>query len=127
MEAIHKEAFKAAEAASCAGEEGKYWEMHDRLFQRQTELRVEYLHEHAQAIGLNQATFQQCLGSGRQGAEIRKDIEEGQKAGVRGTPTFFLGVQESGGQMKVLRMIVGAQPYDQFKQAIEWALNQITK
>jgi len=128
IESIHKDAFKAAEAANCAGEQGKYWQMHDRLFQDQNQLGVEELPKHAQAIGLSLSVFQQCLNSGKQAAEIRKDMEHGQRAGVNGTPTFFLGVQDSDGQtVKVLRAIVGAQPYVQFKEAIESGLSQVKK
>jgi len=128
IESIHRDAFKAAEAANCAGEQGKYWEMHDRLFQNQNQLGVEELPKHAQAMGLSLPAFQQCLNSGKQAAEIRKDMEDGQKAGVNGTPTFFLGVQNSDGQtVKVLRAIVGSQPYVQFKEAIESVLNQMKK
>jgi len=102
--------------------------MHDRLFQNQNQLGVAELPKHAQAIGLKTAKLEECLRSGKQAAEIRKDMEDGQKAGVQGTPTFFLGVQDSDGQgVKVLRMIVGAQPYAQFKEAIEGALSQMRK
>jgi len=125
IESIHRDAFKAAEAANCAGEQGKYWEMHDRLFQNQNQLGVEELPKHAQAIGLSLSVFQQCLDSGKQAAEIRKDMEHGQRAGVNGTPTFFLGVQDSDNQtIKVLKVIRGAQPYGQFKEAIEEVFNQ---
>lgn len=56
---------------------------------------------------------------------VRKDIDEGLKAGVQGTPTFFLGIEEPDSQtVKVVRKIVGAQPYSQFKQAIEAAFSQ---
>jgi len=128
IESIHRDAFKAAEAANCAGEQGKYWQMHDRLFQNQNQLGVEELPKHAQAIGLSLSAFQQCLDSGKHAAEIRKDMEHGQRAGVNGTPTFFLGVQDSDGEnVKVLRAIVGAQPYVQFKEAIESALSQMKK
>ena len=69
-----------------------------------------------------------CLDSGRQAAQIRKDIEEARRLGVQGTPTFFLGVQESGGDsMKVLRVIYGAQPYTHFKEAIEAALRELNR
>lgn len=128
IESIHREAFKAHEAANCAAEQGKYWEMHDRFFQNQNQLGAAELPKHAQAIGLDLSAFQQCLNSGKQAGEIRKELEEGQKAGVNGTPTFFLGLQEADGKtIKVLRTILGAQPYPQFKEAIEGALNQIRK
>ena len=125
LESIHNDAFKAAEAVNCAGEQGRYWEMHDRLFQNQNQLGAADLPKHAQAIGLKVADFEECLTNGRHGAEIRKDIDDGQRAGVQGTPTFFLGLQEPHGKtVKVLRVIVGAQPYTQFKATIEEVLNQ---
>lgn len=128
LESIHKDAFKAHETANCAGEQGKYWEMHDRLFQNQNQLGVADLPKHAQAIGLDIMPFQQCLNSGKQAGKIRKDMDDGQRAGVQGTPTFFLGFEEPDGKtIKVLSGIVGAYPYAQFKQAIEAALNQTRK
>ena len=64
--------------------------------------------------------FRQCLDSGRSVAEIRKDLEEGQKAGVTGTPAFILGLTASeGSQISGAKMLVGAQPYARFKEAIE--------
>jgi protein-disulfide isomerase len=120
LEAIHPDAFKAAEAAHCAGEQGKYWEMHDRLFANQRALGAAQLVGYAQALGLDPQPFRQCLDSAKYAAEIRKDLEDGQKAGVRGTPTFFLGLTDAKDpQIKVLRMLVGAQPYARFKEAIE--------
>lgn len=117
---------KAVEAVNCAGEQGKYWEMHDRLFQNQQDLSIPGLRKYAEAIGLDLDAFQRCLDSGKQADKIRRDIEGGQKVGVQGTSTFFLGFQEPDSQnLKVLRMIVGAQPYTQFKETIEWALKEI--
>ena len=126
IESIHRDAFKAHEAANCAGEHGKYWEMHDRLFQNQNQLGVQELPKHAEAIGVNLSSFQTCLNSGKYGSEIRKDMEDGIRAGVNGTPTFFLGIQDSEDQIiKVLKTFVGAQPYEQFKIAIEEALREL--
>ncbi len=123
LEAIHGDALKAAEAAHCAGEQGKYWEMHDRLFANQRALGAAQLSLYAQALGLDPQPFGQCLGSGKYAAEIRKDLEDGQKAGVRGTPTFFLGLTDAkDSQIRAVKMIVGAQPYARFKQAIETLL-----
>ena len=128
LEIIHREAFKAHEAAHCAGDQGKCWEMHDRLFQNQTNLGPEELPKHAEAIGLSSSVFQKCLGSEKHASRIRKEIEHGRKAGVQGTPTFFLGSQDSDARtVKVLRMIQGAQSYAQFKEAIDGALNEIKK
>jgi protein-disulfide isomerase len=123
LESIHPHAFKASEAALCAAEQGKYWEMHGRLFANQRALAAGELPGHAQAVGLDAAKFQQCLDSGRKAEKIRKDLAEGQRAGVTGTPSFFLGaVDGDGSRVKVLRIIKGAQPFSAFKEAIDAAL-----
>jgi protein-disulfide isomerase len=118
--ALHKQAVKAAEATGCAGDQRKFWELHDRLFAEPTALAVADLVRHVQAIGLDVPQFQQCLGSGSHAAAVRRDLLEGQKAGVRGTPTFFLGLTEPGQpELKATRLLVGAQPYASFREAIE--------
>jgi protein-disulfide isomerase len=123
LESIHPQAFKAAEAAHCANEQGKYWEMHERLFQNQRQLGASDLAAHAQALGLDGGKFQSCLDSAKYTARIRKDLADGTRAGVRGTPTFFLAVQEGNDpRLRVVRVIRGAQPFAGFKEAIESAL-----
>ena len=118
LESMHKAAFKAAEAANCAGEQGKYWEMHDRLFENQN--RLEPLTPHAEAIGLNVPKFEECLNSGRQAAAIRQDMAEAQKAGVTGTPTFFLAYTDpKSSKIKTVRRLTGAQPFAAFKAEID--------
>jgi protein-disulfide isomerase len=121
LEAIHPQAFKAAEAAHCAGEQQKYWEMHGRLFANQQALAPERLSEHAQALGLEAAAFKDCLDSGRYAERVRKDIAEGQKLGITGTPTMLLGVSE-GNQVKEVKMLRGAQPLSVFKAEIDKSL-----
>jgi protein-disulfide isomerase len=118
LEAIHKAAFKAAEAANCAGEQGKYWEMNRRLFENQNKL--EPLTALAEAIGLDVPKFEECLNSGRQAAAIRQNIAEAQKAGVTGTPTFFLAYTDpKSSKIKTVRRMTGAQPYSAFKTEID--------
>ena len=120
IESIHPLAFKAAEAANCAGEQGKYWEMHDRLFANQNTLAPQDLPSHAQMLGLDLPKFQQCLDSGKHATKIRNDLADGQKAGVQGTPSFFLGLTEANDvKVKAARVIRGAQPYTAFKEAID--------
>jgi protein-disulfide isomerase len=117
---FHKNAFKAAEAAHCAGEQGKFWEMHDLLFQNQTALAPEQLATHAKSLGLSEAAFQQCLDSGKFAAQIRQDIAEAGTVGITGTPTFFIGlVQPGDGRVKVVKKLVGAKPYAEFKSAFD--------
>ena len=117
---IHPLAFKAHEAANCAGEQGKYWEMHDRLFANSNALGLKALPQHAETLGLDLPKFQQCLDSGKHASKINSDLADGQKAGVQGTPTFFLGLTDPKDlNLKVLRIIRGAQPYAAFKAAID--------
>lgn len=123
LEAIHPYAFKAAAAANCAGDEGKYWEMHDRLFANQAALKPEDLLKHGEAIGLDSARFQQCLQSGKYDALIRKMMAQGEKAGVRGTPTVMVGtVEPNSTSVKVVKIVVGIQPFGAFKEAIDSVL-----
>jgi protein-disulfide isomerase len=123
LEQIHPLAVKAAEATHCAGEQGKFWEMHDRLFANQRELARADLAKHAQALGLNAGAFDQCLDSGTFVARVRNDLGEAQKLQVTGTPTFFVGLTDGNtSQIKGTR-IVGAVPYQTFKDAIERLLS----
>ena len=89
LESIHPKALKAHEAGNCSGDQGKYWEMHERIFENNRALALKDLKGHAETIGLNLEEFQECMDSGKHESEIRKDLAEGKKAGVRGTPTFF--------------------------------------
>jgi protein-disulfide isomerase len=105
----HAEAPKAAEAAHCAGEQGKYWEFHARLFANQGALQVPQLKETATGLRLDRAAFDQCLDSGKYEARVREGIAQGEKLGVNSTPTVFING----------RPLIGAQPFDQFKQVID--------
>ena len=123
LEHIHKLAFKAAEATHCAVEQGKYWEMHARLFANQRELDRPDLSKHAQAIGLDGAAFDKCLDSGKSAARVRKDVSEAQKIQAGGTPVFFLGLTEPNGSTIKGTRITGTKPYQTFKDAIEQLLS----
>lgn len=120
---IHPQAFRASEAALCAGDQGKYWEMHDRLFANQRALAPDDIAGHARAVGLDEAEFARCLEAGGTGDRVRADLAIGLKAGINGTPTFFIGIVDSAGKsVKVVRTIRGAQPYAAFKAAIDAVL-----
>ena len=123
LESIHPQAVKAAEAAGCAGDQGKYWEMHDRLFANQNALAPAQLPSHAEALSLDAAKFKTCLDSGKFTAKVRKDFNDAQKAGATGTPTFFIGLTDpKSSDVKAVRKIVGAQSYAAFKDAIDTLL-----
>jgi protein-disulfide isomerase len=118
----HPQAPKAHEAAHCAGEQGKYWDMHHRLFGDIRGQDPDKLTAHARALRLDVKKFEQCLASGRHEATVKKAVEEGQRVGVRGTPTFFVGVSGPGGTVQATRMLRGAQPYERFKELMDTAL-----
>lgn len=109
---VHSTSQKAQEATECAEEQGKYWEMHDLLYNNQGSLDVESLRGYASELGLNTVNFNSCLDSGKYTSEVQKDTSDGRSYGVRGTPSFFINGKK----------LVGAQPYSAFQQAIEEAL-----
>jgi protein-disulfide isomerase len=126
LESIHPAAPKAAEAGHCAGEQGKYWEMHDRLFENQRNLAHVDLVRYAQELALDPVTFNECLDSGRYRARVRNSLAAGQQAGVTATPTFFLGIVEADGStIKAVQAIRGAQPIPAFRSAINKALSGV--
>jgi protein-disulfide isomerase len=123
LQGLHPAALRAAEAAHCAGEQGKYWEMHDRLLNSQRALGEKELPEYAKAVGVDVSKFEQCVSSGKYESQVRRDEEEAKKAGVSGTPSFFLGLtQQNETKIKAAKMLVGAQPYPSFKEAIDGLL-----
>ena len=123
LESLHKLAFKAAEAANCAGEQGKYWEMHNRLFSNQQ--RLEPWTAHARAIGLEAERFEACLNSGRHAEIVRLNLAEGNKAGVSGTPAFFLAYTDpKSSRVQTVTKLIGAQPFEAFKSAIDALLSK---
>jgi len=111
---FHNNAQKAAEAAECAGEQGKYYEMHNKLFEEGVLGGVTSFKKYAEDLGLNTAEFNSCLDTGKFEQEIQKDIQDGASAGVSGTPAFFINGRE----------ISGAQPFGVFQQIIEGELSK---
>jgi predicted DsbA family dithiol-disulfide isomerase len=96
--------------------------MYGRLFAHQQNLSPPELTDHAKQVGLDVARFQDCLTSGKYEGKVRAGLSDGQKAGVRGTPTFFLGVADPDGKVKVVKVLRGALPAGAFKSAIDTAL-----
>lgn len=123
IERIHPRALGAAVAAHCAGEQGKYWEMHDLLFDNQKKLSPDAINGHAGTLGLEAAAFEACLASGRYKEGIAADQREGRDAGVRGTPTFIVGRTVPGESVEGA-FVRGAQPYRIFKAVIEKTLGE---
>jgi len=106
---MHAKAPKAAEAAHCAGDQGKYWEMHDKLFASNGKLDVADLKAHARDVGVDGGKFDQCLDSGEKAKVVEMHKKAGDEVGVSGTPAFFVNG----------RLLSGAQPLDAFKAIID--------
>lgn len=106
---FHQHAEKAHEAAHCAGEQGKYWEMNQTLFEHASALEVAKLKDYARQIQLDGAKFDRCLTSGKYTKKVRENQAAGEAVGVSGTPSFFVnGIHLS-----------GAQPFAHFKTVID--------
>lgn len=106
---FHDRAIPAAVAANCAGEQGKYWEMHKLLMSNQRALEEADLTAHATALQLDMGKWSACRQDPKQAAEVQKDFEDGSAVGVSGTPAFFInGI-----------MLSGALPFDEFKTVID--------
>jgi len=125
LEQIHPNAEKAAEAAECAGEQGKYWEMHERLFKNQSQLDAKELPGHAVVLGLDQDKFKQCVDTGKFTAKVKADIADGTKLNVRGTPTFFFGYPDpkDPSKLNAVKLLSGAQPLSAFTDVLDALLN----
>ncbi len=123
LDQVHPLARKAAEAAHCAGEQAKYWEMHDALFRNPGALAPPQLAEHARAIGLDGPAFDECLSSGRHAARVERGLADGAAASVRGTPAFVIGKTKAGDVVEGTP-IRGAQSLETFRRIIDQALAQ---
>jgi protein-disulfide isomerase len=111
---FHAEAHKAAQAAECAREKGKFWEYHDALFDHQQALGAADLVRHAKDIGLEGKPFEECLNSARHAARVDADIADGKAAGMSGTPGFYVnGI-----------VLQGALPLEEFSRIIDKELGR---
>ena len=90
LTAIHPQALPAAIAAAAAQKQGKFWEMHEKLFANQRALAPEQIREYARQIGLDMKKFDADIQSDEVKAAVQEDIQLGQRVGVRGTPTIFV-------------------------------------
>jgi protein-disulfide isomerase len=125
LERLHPLAWKAHEAAACAGMQGKFWAMHGRLFSNQQLQTLPDLMQHAGALRLKEGAFASCL-EGSMHERIAHQVAEGEKLGVKSTPTFFIGRSESDGRLRLERKIVGAQPTTVFRTALHEAGRRTT-
>jgi protein-disulfide isomerase len=115
IHSIHPQAQKAAEASQCAFEQDRFWDYHDKLFEKQSEWGISGVpkfKDYATELGLDTTKFNDCLDSGKYANEVGADLSVGQQLGVTGTPTFFVNGEK----------VVGAQPYSIFEGIIDNAL-----
>jgi protein-disulfide isomerase len=112
---FHKEAAKAAEAAHCAQEQGKFWEMHDKLFANQKALAVADLTRYAHELGFEAPAFEECLGSGKHEATWRKSMTQAESYGVSSTPMLFINGRVAG----------GAVPFDALDETVQEELERV--
>lgn len=112
---FHAEAQKAAEASECAADQGKFWEMHDKIFEENGKgtMSVSRWKEIARELGMNGSQFDGCLDSGEKSGRVAQDLQEGSIAGIAGTPGTFVNGQ----------LVEGAVPYTTFKSIIDAQLN----
>ncbi len=109
LNSIHPNAQKAAEASLCANDQGKFWEMHDLMFEDQRGLSVEALTKKAESLELDGPTFEECLTSNKYAEQVKQDVMDGTVVGVTGTPAVFVNG----------RPLVGNVPYDQLVEIID--------
>ena len=114
---MHQHALPAAEASLCAADQGKFWPMHDRIFETQAEWSglpnaVEYFKEGAGDLGLDRGEFDACLDGHQSASRVERDIQTAVKKGIRGTPAFLIQGQS----------LSGAQPFSAFENLIEAVL-----
>ena len=116
LDSIHPQARQAAEAARCADEQGKFWSYHDVLYANSPNVSQENLKSYAKEVGLDVNAFDRCLGSGKFKAVVQKDVIDGARLGVTGTPVFFINGRE----------ISGNQPLEAFAAIVDEELGQNT-
>ncbi len=128
IDQLHPQAIRAHEAAQCAGDQQKYWEMHARMFAQPAQHTPELLEAAASQIGLDLGAYRTCVSSGTHTAAIRASVALAESFGANGTPAFFIGIiDRTTNTVRITRAISGAVPFAQFAQALEGALAQAKK
>jgi protein-disulfide isomerase len=126
IDQLHPEAIRAHEAARCADEQGRFWDLHYRLFTAPGTHTDEDLAARATEAGVNLPEWRACLASGRTRSTIEASIAVAEGLGASGTPTFFIGLRDPAtDRVRVIRGIAGAQPFEVFQQTLDAILAQI--
>jgi len=128
IDQLHPQAIRAHEAAQCAGDQQKYWEMHARMFGQPSQHTPEQLEQTATQIGLDLGAFRACMAAGTHTSVIRQSVAQAESFGANGTPAFFIGIIDTTtNTVRITRAISGAVPFAQFAQALEGALAAANK
>jgi protein-disulfide isomerase len=116
----HKNALAAAQAARCAGEQGKFWEMHDLLFASNGSLSPSDIESFAQALGLDMEKFKECLSSNKYAEAIRRSAAGAARSGIYGTPAFLVGrLSDDGNVFRATKLLVGSGAFEELRTALE--------
>ncbi len=125
LDELHPVAFKAAQAAECAGEQGKFWELHGKFFSDQNIIARGDMTAPAKSVGLDLSQFEKCLTSGKTEGVVRAGVEQAESLGIQSTPSFVIGtIDEKTNDVKIIGVINGAYPFSVFKTALEKALGK---
>jgi len=126
IQSIHPNAIPAALASECADDQGKFWEIHDMIFENQGTWQgleilqsVSLFKQYASEIGLDAEEFDSCMDSGKHLEEIRNDLDDGRDYDITGTPGFFVGNEKIG-----FTKLIGAQPFASFQRVIDLQLSK---
>lgn len=119
LEKIHPTAMRAAEAAECAGNDGRFWAMHDHIFENPAQLDTGTLKAYLGMLGSNIERFGACMDSGLATAKIRKDAAGGAVLGLKGTPEFLVGTVWEDEAVKIVSRISGGAPYSTFSKLLD--------
>ena len=120
---LHPRAQREAEAAECARRQGRFWEIYPLLFSNQKPQTDADIRGHALKAGATAATFDRCF-AGQATAKVLADLDAGARAGIMGTPTFFVGRLDDSGRLKVEDRLVGAEPIEKFRAILDRQLSQ---
>ena len=114
LESIHPQARRSAEAARCAEDQGKFWDYYDVLFSESPKLSPDDLKRYAAQVGMDVKKFDECVAAGVHKATVQRDLDEGTRLGVNGTPAFFING----------RSLSGALPLEAFARIVDEELSR---
>ena len=122
IDQLHPDAFRSHEAASCAQEQGKFWQLHTKLFESPAKT-TDQIVAIAQTAGLDTTALKACMDSGKYSKAVRDSVTKMQELGADSTPLFLLGLTPAPGEpMKIVQVIKGAYPFEEFKTRFDGML-----